>query len=75
MEAPEFVVDTSSKLKVESCMPAKFHQKSYIPLLTKVIPSRNRKPLRKRQLPVEKQADDQSLSDAALCCAAAVNTN
>ena len=47
-----------------------------LPLLpTKVTPSRNRKPPRERQLPVEQQADDQPLSDSALCCDAAVNTN
>ena len=47
-----------------------------LPLLpTKVTPSRNRKPPRERQLPVEQQADDQPLSDAVLCCDAAVNTN
>ena len=47
-----------------------------LPLIpTKVTQSRNSKPPTERQLPVEQQADDQPLSNAALCCDAAVNMN
>jgi hypothetical protein len=74
MEAPECVVDTSSKLQEESCTPAKCHQKSCPLLPTKVTPSKHRKPLKERPPPVEQQADT-SLSDAALCHDAAMNTD